>query len=201
LDHTVFVVDDDESARKSLTFLLRTDGLRSRAFGSAPAFLEQLTADQRGCVVTDVRMPQMDGIALFRRLRELDCRMPVIVITGHAEVPMAVQAMKAGACDFIEKPFESEVILQAVRRCLEKSRSLCTVDANRAAIEERLASLTMREHQVFMAVAAGKSNKDVALELKISPRTVEAHRSRMMSKMQAASVSDLVQMKLTAATA
>jgi DNA-binding NtrC family response regulator len=129
LDHTVFVVDDDESARKSLTFLLRTDGLRSRAFGSAPAFLEQLTADQRGCVVTDVRMPQMDGIALFRRLRELDCRMPVIVITGHAEVPMAVQAMKAGACDFIEKPFESEVILQAVRRCLEKSRSLCTVDA------------------------------------------------------------------------
>ncbi|MDO9338310.1 MAG: response regulator FixJ [Caulobacter sp.] len=201
MDHTVFVVDDDEAARKSLTFLLRTEGVRSRAFESGPAFLEQLEPGQRGCVVTDVRMPEMDGITLVRKLKERDCRMPVIVITGHADVPLAVQAMKAGVADFIEKPFESDTILNAVRRCLEASRSLSVQESHRQIIESRMASLTERERQVFEAVAEGRSNKEIALSLSISPRTVEIYRANVMAKMQAESLSELVKMSLTARAA
>ncbi|RYF95780.1 MAG: response regulator [Caulobacteraceae bacterium] len=195
------MVDDDEAARKSLTFLLRTEGVRSRAFESGPAFIEQLVPGQRGCVVTDVRMPEMDGITLVRKLKERDCRMPVIVITGHADVPLAVQAMKAGVADFIEKPFESDTILHAVRRCLEVSRSLSVQESHRQIIESRMASLTERERQVFEAVAEGRSNKEIALSLSISPRTVEIYRANVMAKMQAESLSELVKMSLTARAA
>ena len=142
-------------------------------------------------------MAELDGITLVRKLQERDCRMPIIVITGHADVPLAVQAMKAGVSDFIEKPFESDVILLAVRRCLEASRRSRLQQSHREIIELRLASLTERERQVFEAVAGGASNKEVALSLSISPRTVEIYRANVMSKMQAESLSDLVQMMLT----
>ncbi len=143
----------------------------------------------------------MDGITLVRKLRELDCRMPIIVITGHADVPLAVQAMKAGVSDFIEKPFESDTILLAVRRCLEASRSSLLQESHREIVESRLASLTERERQVFEAVAEGHSNKEVALALSISPRTVEIYRANVMAKMQADSLSALVKMMLTAKAA
>ncbi len=197
VDLTVFVIDDDEAARKSLTFMLRTEGLMARAYGSASAFLAQLAPDHRGCVVTDVRMPDMDGIALARRLRDMNCPMPIIVVTGHADVPLAIQAMRVGVADFIEKPFESDLILQSVRRCLEAARAGSDQHSKRVLVERRIATLTEREKQVFDAVAQGLSNKEVALALTISPRTVEIHRANVMAKMQAENLSDLVRMHLT----
>jgi two-component system response regulator FixJ len=196
LDLTVFIVDDDQAARESLTFLLRTEGLMCRAYASALAFLHQLQPDQQGCIITDVRMPDMDGIALVNRLREIGCRVPIIVITGHADVPLAVQAMKAGVSDFIEKPFESDAILAAVRRCLELSRKSEVEESLRTVVERRLATLTERELQVCGAVVEGLSNKEVALSLAISPRTVEIYRANVMAKMQAGSLSELVRMLL-----
>ena len=196
MDLTSYVIDDDEAAQQSLTFLFRTESIRSRGFPSALSFLAQLQPEQRGCIVTDVRMPEMDGITLVNRLRELGCRMPVIVITGHADVPLAVAAMKAGAVDFIEKPFESDVILAAVRRCLEAARDLTGKQTEADLIERRIGSLTEREHQVLSAVVDGLSNKEVGLMLGISPRTVEIHRANVMSKMGAESLSALVRMIL-----
>jgi two-component system response regulator FixJ len=201
MDLTTFVVDDDEAAGQSLTFLLRTSSIRARAFPSATAFLEQLHPDHRGCVVTDVRMPVMDGIALVERLRELACPMPVIVITGHADVQLAVNAMKAGAAEFIEKPYQIDEMLTAVRRCLDTAQDHDERKTEKDTIGQRIESLTERESQVFAAVAEGRSNKEVALALQISPRTVEIHRANVMAKMQAASLSDLVRMMLTARAA
>jgi len=201
MDLTTFVVDDDEAAGQSLTFLLRTSSIRARAFPSALDFLEQLQPDHRGCVVTDVRMPLMDGIALVEKLREMACPMPVIVITGHADVQLAVSAMKAGAAEFIEKPYQIDEMLTAVRRCLESAQDHDHRKAEKDTIEQRIESLTERESQVFAAVAEGRSNKEVGLALRISPRTVEIHRANVMTKMQAASLSDLVRMMLTARAA
>jgi len=201
MDLTTFVVDDDEAAGQSLTFLLRTSSIRARAFPSALDFLEQLQPDHRGCVVTDVRMPLMDGIALVEKLREMACPMPVIVITGHADVQLAVSAMKAGAAEFIEKPYQIDEMLTAVRRCLESAQDHDHRKAEKDTIEQRIESLTERESQVFAAVAEGRSNKEVGLSLRISPRTVEIHRANVMTKMQAASLSDLVRMMLTARAA
>lgn len=201
MDLTVFVVDDDQAARESLTFLLRTEGITSRAYASAPAFLSQLQTSQMGCIVTDVRMPEMDGMMLIHKLHELGCRMPVIVMTGHADVPLAVQAMKAGVADFIEKPFESETILAAVRRCLELSRKSAVEETHRTTIERRIALLTEREAQVCNAIVEGLSNKEVALSLNISPRTVEIYRANVMAKMQASGLSELVRMMLSAKAA
>ena len=196
LEQTTYVIDDDEAARQSLVFLLRAESIRARAFASAISFLEQLTPDHQGCVITDVRMPGMDGLALVQRLAEIGCCMPVIVITGYADVPMAVQAMKAGASDFIEKPFETGSILQAVRRGLEVNEDLEVRQSQQAAINLRRKSLTDRENQVFAAIVDGLSNKEVALALDISPRTVEVHRANIMAKMQAQSLSELVRMAL-----
>jgi len=201
MDLTTFVVDDDEAAGQSLTFLLRTSSIRARAYSSALDFLAQLQPDHRGCVVTDVRMPVMDGIALVERLRELACPMPVIVITGHADVQLAVSAMKAGAAEFIEKPYQIDEMLTAVRRCLDSAQDHDHRKAEKDTIGQRIESLTERESQVFAAVAEGRSNKEVALALQISPRTVEIHRANVMAKMQAASLSDLVRMMLTARAA
>lgn len=196
MERTVFVIDDDQAARESLTFLLRTEGITCRAYGSAAAFLQQLQPIQQGCIVTDVRMPGMDGISLVHRLHEIGCRMPIVVITGHADVPLAVQAMKAGVADFIEKPFESDTILAAIRRCLELSRQSEVQETQRTIIERRRASLTGREGQVCVAIVDGLSNKEAALSLNISPRTVEIYRANVMAKMQAGSVSELVRMLL-----
>jgi two-component system response regulator FixJ len=193
---TVFVIDDDVAARDSLTFLMRTEGMTSRAFDSARAFLDQLHMDQRGCIVTDVRMPGMDGIGLVQALGEIGCLMPIIMITGHADVPLAVQAMKAGVADFIEKPFESETILGAVRSALETAHERDTVETRRATIERRQSTLTEREGQVLSQVVDGYSNKEIAQQLGISFRTVEIYRANVMSKMQAGSLSELVRMMI-----
>ncbi len=196
---TVFVIDDDEAARESLTFLLRTEGMTSRAFSSARAFLDQLHKDQHGCIITDVRMPEMDGITLVNTLAEIGCTMPIIVITGHADVPLAVQAMKAGVADFIEKPFESEALVGAVRLCLETAHVRSVDEDRRASITRRRDTLTEREAQVLALVVDGLSNKEIANNLGISFRTVEIYRAHVMSKMQADSLSDLVRMTISIA--
>ena len=196
MDLTTYVIDDDEAARQSLTFLLRTESIRARSFESAMSFLDQLHADHQGCIVSDIRMPGMDGLALVNRLTEIRCPMPVILITGHADVALAVAAMKAGAADFIEKPFDSDLILSAVRRCLTLSEESSVKRSRRTTIDRCLQTLTQREMQVCAAVAEGKSNKEIGLAFNISPRTVEIHRSNVMTKMQAASLSVLVRMAL-----
>jgi two-component system response regulator FixJ len=196
-DRTVFVVDDDEAALDSLVVLLRSEGLNPRGFSSAEAFLAGLTAEARGCVISDVRMPGMDGVQLLRTLKSMGCMLPVVVITGHADVTVAVQAMKAGAADFVEKPFESEMILRLVRGCLEENDEAVDANAKVLRVRRRLESLTARERQVLEHIIAGASNKQIAAALSISPRTVEIYRANVMSKMRADSLSDLVRMTLS----
>jgi two-component system response regulator FixJ len=201
-DHrTVFVVDDDEAALDSLVLLLRSEGLNPRGFRSAESFLAGLSPEARGCVVSDVRMPGMDGVELLRTLKAMGCLLPVIVITGHADVTVAVQAMKAGAADFIEKPFESELILRLVRACLEENDEAVDAGARSMRIRRRIDSLTGRERQVLDLIIDGSSNKQVAARLAISPRTVEIYRANVMSKMRADSLSELVRMTLAAGAA
>ncbi|WGM38337.1 response regulator FixJ [Caulobacter sp. NIBR1757] len=200
-DRTVFIVDDDGPVRESLKFLFRTEGLTCRAYESALAFLAQLQPTERGCLVTDVRMPEMDGLELIAALRARDSQLPIIVITGHADVPMAVRAMKAGVFDFIEKPFDSDIMLRAVRACLEKVDNSEARLSERLTIDNRMSTLTERERQVLDAIVEGLSNKEVALSLSISPRTVEIYRANVMTKMQADSLSALVRMSLTAKAA
>lgn len=197
MNQTVFVIDDDAAARDSLTFLLRAEGLTSRAFASARAFLDQLHKEQTGCIVTDVRMPEMDGITLVHTLKEIGCAMPIIVITGHADVPLAVQAMKSGVADFIEKPFDSLTLLKAVHGALEVADARNALNTRRAMIQRRRGALTEREGQVLDLVVDGLSNKEIGQVLGISPRTVEIYRAHVMTKMQADSLSDLVKMMLT----
>lgn len=197
-DRTVFVVDDDEPARDSLVMLLKSDGLAARGFASAHDFLATFDAAARGSIVTDLRMPGMDGIELIRALRGLNCLLPVIVITGHADVSRAVDAMKAGAADFIEKPYESERILRVVRACLEENDAAVDASAARTRVLRRLESLTTRERQVLDLIIEGSSNKVIATRLEISPRTVEIYRANVMSKMRADSLSDLIRSTITA---
>jgi len=197
----VFVVDDDEAALDSLVLLLRSEGLNPRGFSSAEAFLAALTPEARGCVISDVRMPGMDGVDLLRTLKSIGCLLPVIVITGHADVTVAVQAMKAGAADFVEKPFESELILRLVRGCLEENDEAVDANARLVRVRRRLESLTARERQVLEHIIAGASNKQIAASLAISPRTVEIYRANVMSKMRADSLSELVRMTLAAGAA
>ncbi len=200
-DRTVFVVDDDEAALDSLLMLLRSERLNPRGFSSASEFLAALTPDARGCVISDVRMPGMDGVELLKTLKGMRSILPVIVITGHADVTVAVQAMKAGAADFIEKPFESELILRLVRACLEDNDDAVDANAQRHRIQRRLDSLTARERQVLDLIIQGASNKVIAANLAISPRTVEIYRANVMSKMRADSLSDLVRMTLSTGVA
>ena len=200
-DRTVFVVDDDEAALDSLVVLLRSEGLNPSGFSSAEAFLRQLTPEARGCVISDVRMPGMDGVQLLKTLKAQGCMLPVIVITGHADVTVAVQAMKAGAADFVEKPFESELILRLVRACLEENDEAVDANAKLQRVRRRMESLTARERQVLELIITGSSNKQIAAALAISPRTVEIYRANVMSKMRADSLSDLVRMTLAAGAA
>src|SRR4051812_13035479 len=198
---TVFVVDDDEAALDSLVVLLRSEGLNPRGFSSARQFLDQIVPEARGCVISDVRMPDMDGVQLLKTLKAAGSILPVIVITGHADVTVAVQAMKAGAADFIEKPFESELILRLVRACLEENDDAVDANAKVTRVRRRIESLTARERQVLDLIIDGASNKAIAANLDISPRTVEIYRANVMSKMRADSLSDLVRMTLTAGAA
>ena len=195
----VHVVDDDEAVRHSLAFLFESAGLPVRAYESAAAFLLAAPGLAAGCVVTDVRMPGMDGLALQRRLAETGVRLPVIVMTGHGDVPVAVQALKAGATDFIEKPFDDDALLAAVRAALAASRAERERGAEAGRFAARLAGLTPRERQVFDRLVEGQQNKAIARDLGASPRTVEVHRARVMEKMGARSLPELVRMALAAA--
>ena len=197
-ESTVHVIDDDEALRNSLTFLLRTARLDVQSYPSATAFLEALPQANLSCVITDVRMPGMSGIELLRRLRERKISVPVIVITGHGDIPLAVEAMRIGAIDFLEKPFDDEVLIASVKAALRQKEGEAKRHGERAEIEGRLAALSNRERDVLGGLVAGRANKQIAFDLGISPRTVEIYRANLMSKMEAGSLSDLVRMALIA---
>jgi two-component system response regulator FixJ len=196
-DYTVHIVDDEEPVRKSLAFLLTMAGFTVRVHESATTFVEAAPSIRNGCLVTDLRMPDMSGVELLRKLGALSAHIPSIVITGHGDVPMAVAAMKAGALDFIEKPFEDEVLIEAIKRAAAKLSSEPGGE-DVAAIRTRLERLSEREREVLSGVVAGLPNKTIAYDLDISPRTVEVHRANVMSKMEARSLPELVRMALAA---
>jgi two-component system response regulator FixJ len=193
-DIVVHIVDDEEPVRQSLAFLLGTAGFAVRTHASASAFLEIAADIKNGCLVTDLRMPDVDGVELLRRLQELGAMLPAIVVTGHGDVQMAVEAMKNGALDFIEKPFSEDVLIASIGRAVERASSALDAAAAEARIKERLNSLSNREIDVLKGIVRGLPNKSVALELGISPRTVEVYRANLMSKMQASSLAELVHM-------
>lgn len=197
-DPIVYVIDDDDSARHSLEFLLDVAGIRVRSFPSADVFLKASPPLANSCVITDVRMPGMSGVELVEALRARGVGAPVIIITGHADVPLAIRAMKAGAADFIEKPFDEHAILSAIRRALADSAEDEEFARERHEINERLALLSKREREVVDGLVAGKANKIIAYDLEISPRTVEVYRANAMMKMQARTLSDLVRMSTIA---
>jgi two-component system, LuxR family, response regulator FixJ len=195
-DSIVHVIDDDSAMRESIEFLLRTVKIRAITYESAAAFLEALPRGGGGCVITDVRMPGMGGLELLRKLKDLQVALPVIVITGHGDVPLAVEAMKSGASDFIEKPFDDEALLTSVRAALNAQDGQTEQQAAKTAIAARVASLSVRERQVLEGLVAGLPNKTIAYDLGISPRTVEIYRANVMTKMEASSLSELVRMAL-----
>lgn len=194
----VHIVDDDEAVRQLLAFLLSAAGIPVRLYDSATAFLNAVPEIQAGCLITDVRMPDMTGIELLRRLRTKLIDLPAIVITGHGDIALAVEAMKAGAVDFIEKPFEEEAILGAVRSVAERAGRKGRQSEEGAALTAKLASLSERERQVLEGLVAGNANKTIAYDLGISPRTVEVYRANLMTKMQAKSLSELIRMAMLA---
>lgn len=195
----VHVVDDDPAMRDSLAFLLDCAGLEARTYDSAVAFLESAEALAPGCIVTDVRMPGLSGLELVEKLKERAIAEPVIVITGHGDVPLAVQAMKAGVFDFIEKPFDDELFLTAVRAALARGGERREEEAERRRVAGRIEALSARERDVLQGLVEGKANKIIAFDLGISARTVEIYRANLMTKMQAGSLSQLVRMALLAA--
>lgn len=194
---TVFVVDDDEAVRDSLDMLLAASGFTVETFASPKAFLASGAPRRPGCLIVDIRMPEMSGLEVQEHLNGAGHALPVVVITGHGDVPLAVRAMKAGAVDFVEKPFEEETILSAVRNALESMRPRGTRSCPPELLS-KLAVLTPRERDVLEGLVAGRPNKVIAHDLSISPRTVEIHRARVMEKMQADSLPHLVRMALEA---
>lgn len=194
----VHLIDDDEAVRDSLSFLLTTAGMASRTYESAVTFLDQLAGAAPGCVVTDIRMPDMNGLELVRRLKERGASHPIIVITGHGDVPLAVEAMKAGVVDFLEKPFDDEALLGSIRAALTIGGQATHASEERRKFEAMLAALSPRETEVLKGVLAGKQNKVIAFELGISARTVEVYRANVMTKTSAGSLSELIRMALLA---
>lgn len=192
----IHLIDDDDGVRQSLAFSLSAAGLAVRSYASATAFLVALPGLQPGCVVSDIRMPGVDGLELQRRLSVLRTDMPVIIMTGHGDVRLAVQAMKAGAVDFIEKPFDDEVLLSAIRTALDRYDRTGGREADAAEIRVKRASLSVREDEVLRGLLIGHPNKTIAYDLKLSARTVEVHRANLMTKMGAGSLADLVRMVL-----
>jgi len=194
----IFVVDDDDAIRESLELLLEASGFRTVGFPSGERFLDALAQDAAGCALVDVSMPGMGGLDVQEALNRRHSPLPVIVMTGHGDVPLAVAAMRAGAADFIEKPFSDETILASIARALERGMEARAAQAEAAAAAAGIDRLTEREREVMVELVAGHPNKVIAHHLSISPRTVEIHRARVMEKMQARSLSDLVRMALAA---
>lgn len=193
-DIVVHIVDDEEPVRNSLAFLLGSAGFAVRTHATAAAFLEIAPQIRNGCLVTDLRMPDIDGVELLRRLKKSNSMLPAIVVTGHGDVQMAVEAMKNGALDFIEKPFSDIVLIESIGRAVEIATSQADAESAATRTHERLASLTERELQVLHRVVLGQPNKIIAFELGLSPRTVEVYRAGLMNKMQAKSLAELVRM-------
>ncbi len=194
----IFVIDDDDAVRQSLEFLLKTAGYAVTGFESAKAFLEILPQLRSGCIITDVRMPEITGIDLLRRIKERGVDFPVIVITGHGDISLAVDAMKLGAVDFLEKPFDDDQLLAALKSALNQDADQAERKAELSEIHDKLAVLSNRERQVLDGLVAGSANKTIAFDLGISPRTVEIYRANLMTKMAANSLSDLVRMAMMA---
>jgi FixJ family two-component response regulator len=195
-DPVVFVVDDDDAVRDSLALLMKSVGLAVETYPSARDFLDHFDPERIGCLVLDVRMPGMSGIELQERLAKRNATLPIIFVTGHGDVPMAVHALRAGAVDFIQKPFSDQALLDRIQQSLEEHARRRGEDVKKAAIRERIAGLTPREREVMSMVIEGKANKVIAIDLGVSERTVEIHRARVMEKMQASSLPDLVRMVL-----
>lgn len=195
---TVFVVDDDAAVRDSLAMLMQSENLSVRTFASAREFLDAYSADEPGCLITDIRMPGMSGLELQEKLAADGVAIPVIVLTGHGDVPAAVRALKTGAVDFVEKPFEPQKLLDLVQGAIVEDAESRRNAARQAEVAERVASLTPREREVMELVVAGKANKVIAFDLAISERTVELHRGRIMKKMRARSLAELMRMVLPA---
>ena len=198
---TVFVVDDDQAMRSSLKWLIESVGLKVESYGSADEFLHGYYPGRAGCLLLDVRMPGMSGLELQEYLINHEIQIPVVIITGHGDVPMAVRSMKSGAVDFIEKPFNDEMLLDAIRNALSLDDRRRELRSEQAEIAARLAQLTPREHEVMEMVTDGRSNKEIANVLGVSAKTVEAHRARVMEKMQAGSLAELVRMAINASPA
>lgn len=192
----VFVVDDDQAVRDSLALLLKSMSLKARTFESAQSLVDVYDPNWRGCIVLDIRMPGMSGIELQRRLRELHSTMPIIFITGHGDVPMAVDAMQKGAFDFIQKPFRDQELLDRINQALNWDNDRQSVARQQRNAHERFGTLTPREREVMECVVRGLANKVIAMDLDLSQRTVEIHRARVMEKMDARSLADLVRMSL-----
>lgn len=198
-DPIVYIVDDDEAIRDALRFLMRSAGLRAQPCASAQEFLNGYKGDLAGCVILDVRMPGMSGLELQKLLLERHIRVPVIIMTGHGDISMAVQAMKDGAVDFIEKPFKNEILLERVKQSLAHDVAERAEQKSHIEAASRISTLTPREREVMELLIQGKRNKIIASELGISNRTVEAHRAKIMEKMQAHSLSDIVRVNFAAA--
>ena len=191
---TVFIVDDDEEVRDALQLLMQSIGLHSKTYDSAQSYLDSFDAQMPGCLVLDVRMKGMSGLALQSHLASFTLHPPIIIITGHGDISMAVQAVQAGAVDFLEKPFNEQALLESIYRAIEMDAEQRGEASKTAEIQERIERLTQREKEVMEEVVAGKRNKVIAYDLNISQSTVEAHRAKVMEKMEASSLSDLMRM-------
>jgi two-component system response regulator FixJ len=193
----IHVVDDDEAARDSLAFLLQSVGFTVKSYASATAFLIDLPALPTGCLITDLRMPELDGLQLLRELRRRHVEMPVLIITGHGDIPLAVEAMRAGALDFLEKPFDDQALLASVRAAFASQQEQSRQTGQKSEIAARIEQLSTRERQVLEGLIAGHPNKVIAYDLGISIRTIEIYRANVMNKMRATSLSDLIRMTMT----
>jgi two-component system, LuxR family, response regulator FixJ len=194
----VFVVDDDAAIRRSLRFLIESIGLAVETYQTAEQFLDAYNPDRAGCLILDVRMPGMGGLQLQKELADRHVELPIIIVTGYAEVPMAVRALKTGAVDFIEKPFSDQLLLERVREAIESDRHRREARAERDAVSARFARLTAREREVLDGVIAGKANKVIAMELGVGTKTVEAHRAKLMKKLKVDSLADLIRLTMAA---
>ncbi len=193
---TVFVVDDDEAIREALSWLLENLDFKVACYDSAQAFLDQFSVEQAGCLLLDIRLPKITGLELLKKLIAQNCTMPVIMLSGHGDIAMAVRAMKDGAFDFIEKPFNNQILIERVQQAIERDARIRLESRERQEILERLSNLTAREREVMEKLIEGKPNKSVARELDISYKTVEIHRGRIMEKMQADGIVELVRMAM-----